>query len=252
MISSPTAPAASRTVGPKTAAQRLGWGTPLPASDEFNYVGTPDRSRWNVYGDGGSEGGAGSNCWPGHDGNGRRCADANHVNGEYLRQTGEMNGDSAGVASVQNLQYGRWEVRARLQPARGAAGHPYHAVLITWPQSDEWPAGAEYDFFEVDAGDTCAVAFLHYPNHEPKRQEMAQKCPVDITKWHAYGFEWSPQGLTGYIDGDEWFTFNQDCIQCAPGPMHQTIQLDNFFGAGGMQRANFDIDWARVYNLQQR
>lgn len=96
MISSPTAPAASRTVGPKTAAQRLGWGTPLPASDEFNYVGTPDRSRWNVYGDGGSEGGAGSNCWPGHDGNGRRCADANHVNGEYLRQTGEMNGDSAG------------------------------------------------------------------------------------------------------------------------------------------------------------
>jgi hypothetical protein len=30
--------------------------------------------------------------------------------------------------------------------------------------------------------------------------------------------------------------------------MHQTIQLDNFFGTG-MQSAVYEIDWARVYAI---
>ncbi len=54
--------------------------------------------------------------------------------------------------------------------------------------------------------------------------------------------------MVGYIDGEEWFRFDQNCIQCAPGPMHLTIQLDNFFGASGLQKAFFDIDWASIYS----
>ncbi len=42
--------------------------------------------------------------------------------------------------------------------------------------------------------------------------------------------------------------FDRDCIQCAPGPMFQTIQLDNFHG-GNLQTAVFEVDWARVYSL---
>jgi hypothetical protein len=30
--------------------------------------------------------------------------------------------------------------------------------------------------------------------------------------------------------------------------MHQTIQLDNFFG-GSMQSAVYEVDWVRVYTL---
>lgn len=224
---------------PDTAAERYGWGTPLPGSDEFDTPGEVDRTKWGVYGDGGDD-----DCWPGHDGNGRRCAAANTVQDGYLRQTGLANGDTAGIASRVNLKYGRWEVRARAFAEPGATGNAYHPVLITWPESDEWPEGAEYDYLENDIGDSCAGAFLHYPNHEV--QEHAEKCPFDLTQWHNYGFEWTADGLVGYIDGVEWFRFDQDCIQCAPGPMHQTIQLDNFFG-DGMQQAYFDVDWARVY-----
>ncbi|MGH3655789.1 MAG: family 16 glycosylhydrolase [Micromonosporaceae bacterium] len=243
-----TSPTASPTESPTepgddTAADRHNWGTPLPGSDEFNYTGGPDREKWGVYGDGGTD-----NCWPGHAGNGRRCADANHVADGFLRQTGEANGDSAGIASKVDLKYGRWEVRARMSAEPGASGNPYHPVLITWPQSNQWPEGAEYDFLEVNIGDDCAGAFLHYPNHEPKRQEHAEKCPTDLTQWHNYGFEWTEGGLVGYIDGVEWFRFDSDCIQCAPGPMHQTIQLDNFFGSG-MQQAYLDVDWSRVYQV---
>jgi hypothetical protein len=46
----------------------------------------------------------------------------------------------------------------------------------------------------------------------------------------------------------QWFSFNQGCIQCAPGPMHQTIQLDNFYGSN-LQAATLDVDWARVYKI---
>ena len=54
--------------------------------------------------------------------------------------------------------------------------------------------------------------------------------------------------MTGYIDGVQWFTFDEDCIQCAPGPMYQTIQLDNFDGTD-QQPATFDVDWARAYAI---
>ena len=222
-----------------TAAARFGWGTPLPASDEFNYSGTPDPAKWGRYGDGG--------CVPGHDGNGRRCGARNQVGDGFLRQSGLSNGDTAGLASKLDQKYGRWEVRARFDAAPGATGNPYHAVLINWPQSNQWPAGAEYDFLEVVRGDKGATAFLHYPNHQPKRQESAYK-QLDLTQWHNYGFEWTASGLVGFIDGVEWFRFASNGIQNAPGPMHLTIQLDNFHG-GGMQAANFDVDWARIYKL---
>src|SRR5690606_12615562 len=45
-----------------TAAARFGWGTPLSVSDEFNYTGAPDSSKWKLPG----------SDWAGHNGNGRR------------------------------------------------------------------------------------------------------------------------------------------------------------------------------------
>lgn len=240
-VTPPTSP--PPTGGGGTAADKYDWGQPLPASDEFNYTGLPDSGKWGIYGQGGDD-----NCWPGHDGNGRRCADANYVNGSFLRQTGESNGDSAGLASNLGQKYGRWEVRARVQAAPGASGNPYHPVLITWPDSEQWPQGGEYDYFEVNVGDTNATAFLHHPTDGEVIQDEYHSGNLDLSQWHNYGFEWAPSGLTGYIDGNVWFHDTDPDVQ-APGPMHQTIQLDNFFGAGGMQEAYFDVDWARVYSL---
>ncbi|MGA8116123.1 MAG: glycoside hydrolase family 16 protein [Actinocatenispora sp.] len=228
-----------------TAAGNFDWGTPLPQSDEFDYTGAPDPDKWDAYGEGGDTGGSGSNCWPGHAGNGRRCAGKNQVADGYLRQTGEQNGDSAGLASDLGQKYGRWEIRARVQAAAGASGNPYHPVLITWPDSDQWPSGGEYDFFEVNVGDAKATAFLHHPSGS---QDEYQSGSVDLSQWHNYGFEWTSGGLTGYLDGQEWFHDTDPSVQ-APGPMHLTIQLDDFFGAGGMQKAYFDVDWAHLYTV---
>lgn len=229
-----------------TAATKYNWGTPDPSSDVFNYQGLPNPAKWNIYGKGGKTGNDGKECWPGHAGNGRRCVYTNYCNGEFLRQTGYPNGDSAGISHKLGQKYGRWEIRARILDGPGS-GRPYHPVLITWPDSNQWPSGAEYDFLEVNVGDTAASAFLHFPNHQPRRQEYASRPNVDLSIWHNYGFEWAPTHLKGFIDGQEWFHFNKDGIQNAPGPMHLTIQLDNFHGGQTMSEAYFDIQWANVY-----
>ena len=222
-----------------TAAGNFGWGTPLPQSDEFDYTGAPDTSKWGIYG--GADG-----CGPGHDDNGQRCGYADTVQDGYLRQTGYENGDTGGMESKLGQKYGRWEVRARVTAA-GSSGHAYHPVLITWPDSDEWPQGGEYDYFEVNVGDDAATAFLHHPTDSGVVQDEYDSDALDLGQWHNYGFEWAPGGLTGYVDGQVWFHDTDPDVQ-APGPMHQTIQLDNFCGCT-MQKAYFDVDWARVYAM---
>lgn len=219
-----------------TAAESLGWGTPVPAgSDEFN-GSSLDRSKWGVYNG------------EGHDGNGRRLAERIAVGDGKMTMTGLANGDSAGMASTFDQRYGRWEARVRSSSASPGAGRQYHPLLIIWPESNRWPDHGEYDFFENGApGLNRVEAFLHYPGHTPKRQEFARKDGVDTTQWQNIAFEWTPDHLKGFVNGEEWFSFSEYDITEMPSG-HLTIQLDNFFG-GGMTPATYEVDWVRAYTL---
>ncbi len=224
-------------------------------SDDFNYgspvsPATPDQTRWHLAGGGVNQ------CWPGHAGNGRRCENNSRVVGGVLRQTGETDGDSGWLASRFGQRYGRWEARVRSRATGPDNGRQYHPLLILWPDSDRWPQDGEYDYLENGApGEPCAKAFLHYPHDPdvPVQQRFARKCGVDLKQWHNIAVEWTPRHVKGFVDGVQWFSFSggansvRECIQCAPA-MHQTIQLDNFFG-NRMQSAVYEIDWARVYTF---
>lgn len=246
-----SAPPSSTTTPPPTtsdgvtAATTLGWGTPLPASDEFNTPGAPDPKKWGTYNG------------TGHANNGRRVAANNTVQNGFLRQTGKANGDSAGMASHFDQQYGRWEARVRSTSSSPAASKQYHPVLIVWPKSEKWPQDGEYDFLENSKpGDDCAEVFAHYP-HNPGRvqQEHAveKNCGAPLSEWHNIAFEWTPQFIRGFVDGKEFYRFSggatstRKAIQAMPSG-HATIQLDNFFGSG-MTPATFDVDWMRIYKL---
>ncbi|MFF5564854.1 hypothetical protein ACFY7Z_01160 [Streptomyces sp. NPDC012623] len=247
--------AAARPLPAGSAAERYGWGDPLAAwSDEFGYGSAdapaiPDPAKWQLPGDG-------SSCWPGHEGNGRRCPGNSRVVGGVLRQTGGANGDSAWMASRFGQRYGRWEARVRSRTTGEGYGRPYHPLLILWPDSGRWPEDGEYDYLENSApGEDCAEAFIHYPHRAgvDVQQEPARTCGVDLTRWHTIGIEWTPDHVRGFLDGKEWFRFSgganavRDCVQCAPS-MHQTVQLDNFFG-DRMQSAVYEIDYLRVYAI---
>ncbi|MEQ3541546.1 family 16 glycosylhydrolase [Pseudonocardia tropica] len=233
--------------GAASAAERYGWGTPLPASDEFDYTGPPDPAKWNQAGE----------CWPGHAGNGGRCASRSTVKDGKLVQTGLRNGDSAWISSKFNQQYGRWEARVRSEATGPDNGRQYHPLLIIWPQSDRWPQDGEYDFLENGApGEQCAEAFIHYPHGRGAvQQEYAREkdCGAPLSEWHNVAVEWTPDHVKGFIDGKEWFSFSGGArpgrknIQDMPSG-HLTIQLDNFFG-GNMQPARYEVDWVRIYSL---
>lgn len=225
-----------------TAAGRYGWGDPIAAwSDEFNYTGAPNNSKWSVYNG------------VGHDGNGRRRPERANVDGSKLVMDGLTNGDSAGMASRFEQQYGRYEVRARSFNT-GTTGEEYSPVLLIWPESDSRSNDGEYDFAEPGRpGGTTLTAFMHFPGDGDQQREF-NKTGVNMAEWHNFAFEWTPNYLKGYIDGVEWFSTSgganstRDNIQDMPAG-HLCIQLDNFNGDSGNRPARFEVDWARVYSL---
>ncbi|MCE0764484.1 glycoside hydrolase family 16 protein [Pseudonocardia kujensis] len=232
---------------PTTAAEKYGWGTPLPESDEFNYTGGPDQTKWSTI----------NGCWAGHNGNGKRCGANSTVDGEKLIQKGSRNGDTGWLASKLDQRYGRWEARVRSFNT-GESGKEYHPLLIVWPESDSWPQDGEYDFLENGApGEECANAFIHYPHPRmPVQQEFLEEkdCGAPLSEWHTIAFEWTPDHVRGYIDGKEWYTLENGAgpggrknIQDMPSG-HLTIQFDNFHG-GGMREASYEVDWVRIYSL---
>ncbi|WP_335970491.1 glycoside hydrolase family 16 protein [Streptomyces sp. CA2R106] len=254
----PRAAAAAPSDDGVSAAERYGWGTPLPdGTDEFDYgspsqPAPPDPAKWETAGD--SDG-----CWPGNGGHGQRCPQNARVVGGVLEEVGDGDGTTGWLASRFGQQYGRWEARVRSYPTGAEAAWTYHPLLILWPDSESWPQDGEYDYLEDEVpGGDCAQANIHYPQDAgvPTQQESAQKCGVDMTQWHDVAVEWTPDHVTGYLDGAEWYSFSggaddvRRCIQCA-GSLHQTLQLDAVRDndTDPVQSAVYEVDWARVYAL---
>jgi hypothetical protein len=218
------------------AAKLLNWGAVIDG-DEFAYSGPPN-SRWDMY-DG-----------PGHDGNGVRTPSAYNVANGILTCTGDAKGNTGGMAfNGRSSKYWRleWRVRAYSINPQGS-GHRYHAVLILWPDSDQWPQGGEDDFYENDAEAGTFTAYIHIPGNDPGGQYAFEDLrPLDLQNWHNIAFERSRSGVTCWIDGQQAFQITDPKIQ-VPGPLHVTTQFDNFFGSSGMEPGRMEHMWLRIYN----
>ncbi|GAA2109906.1 chondroitinase-B domain-containing protein [Streptomyces synnematoformans] len=237
------------TEDPAQAAERYGWGEPLPVSDEFDYTGPVDPAKWDV--PSGSVGGT-AQCWEGHAGNGRRCGKNSTVGDGILTMHGEENGDTGWIRQNLDTQYGRWEIRSRSRNI-GSDGGLYHPLHLIWPTAGNRLENGEYDWVEYTNPDAqCLGAWLHYPQSPSDKKVHRELCPVDMTEWHNFAFEWTPEALVGYVDGEEWFRLADGAdsergdIQSMPlGNL--VIQLDNFTGDSGLREAVFEVDWVRTY-----
>ncbi|MEV0226009.1 chondroitinase-B domain-containing protein [Streptomyces sp. NPDC050704] len=234
------------------AAKRHGWGTPLPISDEFDYTGPVDPTKWDV--PSGSVGGT-PQCWEGHEGNGRRCGKNSTVADGTMTMRGEANGDTGWIRQSEATQYGRWEIRSRSRNT-GPEGKPYHPLHLIWPTEDNRLENGEYDWVEYSDPDAqCLSAFLHYPKSPSDKKENPEHCPVDMTKWHNFAFEWTSKALVGYVDGVEWFRLadgaNADRGNIQDMPLgNLVIQLDNFAKDSSPRPAVFEVDWVRTYDIE--
>jgi beta-glucanase (GH16 family) len=207
-----------------TAAATQHWGEPV-RTDEFEGTG-----QWSLY-DG-----------PGHAGEGRRSPDAIAVRDGVLTITGDSEGTTGGMSWGDGRRYGRWEARVRVP-----AGDPsYNAVLLLWPDAENWPEGGEIDFMEIGDADRQEVdVFLHYG--EDDRQEHG-RVQTDATRWHHWAVEWTPTSITTFLDGRQWYTTSDRAVQ-PPGPMHLCIQLDWFPTGDAVRESTMEVDRVREYDV---
>ncbi|WP_376934894.1 glycoside hydrolase family 16 protein [Arthrobacter liuii] len=211
------------------AAAILGWG-PVVAGDEFSNTGTPDPTKWTVYNG------------PGHAGNGIRSPQAWSVANGVATVSGDAVGATGGMsAKFAQQKYGRWETRMRST----ARDPKYHPVLILWPNNNASPNCAEIDYAEGNSDSTMMKFFLHYACSGADHQ-AAMSTPVDSNQWHNYAVEWTPSGITGYVDGVKTFTDTTPAHQPSVG-MHQTLQLDWFPDGSATKPSQMQVDWVRVY-----
>jgi beta-glucanase (GH16 family) len=210
------------------AATTFGWGA-VVAGDEFSNTGAPDPTKWGLY------------QGAGHAGKGLRSPQAWSVASGVATVKGDAAGTTGGMsAKFAQQKYGRWETRMKTD----ARDPKYHPVLILWPNEPSSNC-AEIDYAE-GGGDTKSMKFfLHHACGGSDFQSYATK-PIDSTQWHNYAVEWTPAGITGYIDGVKTFSDTNPAHQPTVA-MHQTLQLDWFPDGSATKPSQMQVDWVRVY-----
>ncbi|MHA6780087.1 family 16 glycosylhydrolase [Pseudonocardia saturnea] len=222
----PASTSRSATGTAPSAAEALGWGTP-DREDDFS----SGLARWELY------------QGPGHAGQGVRSPEAATVRDGVLTLTGDASGTTAGMSWGQGQRYGRWEGRVRAP----ASDPSYDALLLLWPDAEDFPVGGEIDFMEMqDPTRQRTDFFLH---HGADDEQVRGQVEVDATQWHNWAVEWTPDAITAFVDGEQWFR-TTDTATFPPGPMHLCIQLDWFpEGPGPVQQSTMEVDWVRQYAL---
>ncbi len=222
----PSAPGASNC--PTTAAARLGWGAPTRSSD-FNGSTLP--ADWHPYGP-----------EPGHQRNGVRTPAAITVADGVVTISGTPDGTTGAMSWHPGQRYGRWEACVRSD----AAPDGLHAVLLLWPGAEDWPVGGEVDWMEIsDPARQETGFFLHYGENN---EQEAATVSHDATRWTAWALEWTPEKMTVYVDGEEWYS-STDTSHFPPRPMNMTMQLD-YFGDTDTATA-MHMDWAHQWALPE-
>ena len=234
----PSAPSSSAAQAaasqcPQTAADALGWGTPTRQAD---FQGTALPPDWHPYGP-----------EPGHDEKGTRTPAAITVANGQVTVSGDEQGNTGAMSWHPGQRYGRWEACVRMDPGPDAL----HGVVILWPVAEDFPAGGEIDWVEVFHGDRQEVTVnIH---HGPPDRSFGGEVERDATQWTAWAVEWTPEHITTYADGEEWYSTDRSEL-FPPRPMNMTMQLDWFPPEGGGPASGgsaMHMDWSHQWALPE-
>jgi hypothetical protein len=172
--------------------------------------------------------------------------------------------DSCGLQYFGSPQtHGAWF--ARLKGDDQPASLTFSDIFLLWPANNQWPP--EIDIYEDNAdrawtsnsmyntvGSLCGSS----PTSQclqPYEQSDGQSGGVanDDTRWHTYGVEWTPSGVSWFIDGRVVFTAPASQVkspaQQPDTPMYMDLQSQNLQGAGApAQRESMTVDWVEQFS----
>lgn len=242
-------------------------GWKLAWSDEFNYTGLPDTTKWSYDTEGNSAG------W----GNKEeqfyttaRKENANVENGNLVITAIKEDYEgkkytSARLVSKADWMYGRIEVSAKLPAGRG-----------TWPaiwmmpegwsfKEGNWPDIGEIDIME-HVGQNLNVIHASAHSKDYQWQKGNQKTAVitvpDVsTKFHAYILEWSPDIMKISVDDSCYFEYKNEGSGISKWPYIKPFYIilnltigGAWGGINGIDDAAFpqsmEVDYVRVFRKE--
>lgn len=231
----------------------------LVFSDEFNYSGKPDSTKWTYdIGIGVREDGWGSWEAQYYTDNLRNASVENgylkitaikEEYGSIIPETGADHRRSYTSARLitrgkAELQYGRYEFRVKLPSGRGT--WPAIWMLGSDYNAYNWPACGEIDIVEHVGTDPDGVlAGIHctkYNHLDHTTRNHTMVVPTAETVFHDYALEWDSEKIEAYIDGVKHFTFYNEHTGEDAWPFDKPFDLILNIAVGGGWGGYLGID----------
>jgi beta-glucanase (GH16 family) len=230
-------------------------------SDEFDYTGLPDASKW-TFEEGG--GGWGNNELQYYTAS--RTQNARVENGVLIIEARqeiysgrEYTSARLNTAGKGDWLYGRFEIRARVPGGRGT--WPAIWMLPTDWAYGNWPASGEIDIMEHVGYDPTRIFGTAHTEVYNTPLGTQKGSSVEGATWesdfHVYALDWTPDQLEFIVDDQVYYTFpNEGTWQKWPFDRRFHLMLNlavggTWGGAQGVDPSIFpkrlEIDYVRVY-----
>ncbi len=234
----------------------------LKWSDEFDYTGLPDSTKWDYD--------VGGHGWGNNELQYYTRADTNNAvvrNGRLLITLRKQLKDTNHYTSARLISkhkgdwlYGRIEVKAKLPAGKGV--WPAIWMLPTDWVYGGWPESGEIDIMEhVGFMPDSVFSSVHTQafNHVIRTQKTMGLFYNDVyTNFHVYAIEWSGDGIDFFVDDKKFFRFVNTGKGFTEWPFDKRFHLlvniafgGNWGGAKGIDSsitaASMEVDYVRVY-----
>lgn len=231
-------------------------------SDEFNYTGLPDSTKWGYD--------VGGNGWGNNELEYYTNADTNNAvvrNGLLIITARKQQRDSNAYTSARLITkskgdwlYGRIEVKAKLPAGKGM--WPAIWMLPTDWEYGGWPESGEIDIMEnVGFMPDSVFSSVHTKSfnhviHTQKTKGLFIKNPY--TAFHVYAAEWNKDSINFFVDDNKFFGFANTGKGFAEWPFDKRFHLllniavgGNWGGVEGVDStvtsSSMEVDYVRVY-----
>ncbi len=233
-------------------------------SDEFDYTGLPDPSKWGY--DVGGHGWGNRELQFYTNDNNAWVEDGRLIIEARKESRGGRDYTSARLVTKGkgDWLYGRIEVRARIPAGRGT--WPAIWMLPTQNKYGIWPASGEIDIMEhvgYDHGVIHGTVHTERYNHMKGTQlGGTRRVPTATEQFHTYSVDWYPDRIEFFIDGQQYFRFNPSVYRLNPGfqewpfdqPFHLLLNIavgGDWGGARGIDDeiwpVRMEVEYVRVY-----
>ncbi|TAL59678.1 MAG: glycoside hydrolase family 16 protein [Bacteroidetes bacterium] len=186
------------------AQQKSGTDWKVVWSDEFNYTGLPDTTKW-----GNDVGYIANNELQYY--TKQRLENSNVENGNLMIIGRKEPYDTSEYTSTRLVTDGKFswtygKIEARIKLPKGQGLWPAFWMLGQNIRQVDWPKCGEIDIMEHINNEDILYGTLHWD--DGKHVSSGGKTPCDVTQYHNYSVEWDKDAIKWFLDGKKYWEVN--------------------------------------------